>query len=431
MATIADTIQKFVTPDTSKQKEQYTFLLKAAQAKMAVYKAELDQMFLNPDALGKVQIVGNRALEYHEQYHVDLGSKSDIIEKIGTSVGNFIKGDTADITNGILNIASTAVDAILGNVSIGECEDKQFFVIPQHNAIIRIDTKCWRYNFSSQGIITDSENIFCYVCCKSVVDHTKLTDDEFTYLLSEYVGDDPDKVKAYAQKLREIWNALKDKKPDDVLNRVKAIKNEHALDELTVMNDTEAEEALKQLIDKISTLFYDGKPFTIFGGTCPVVSQITVEAGDIPNGNLAPMEQPSYDPYNPTPYGLAVTQGVLNIDNNTALKFVLGHELGHGFSEVLLTKIGLRGVSGFLTEVVADLGSAYLLSQTGSTWDDILDAVDKWSKYQIFDPNQSGDHPPGDKRAEYVHTLKTLIADNGQSFEDAVKGICESFPPNK
>jgi hypothetical protein len=222
MATISDTIQKFVTPDTSKQREKYTFLLNTAQAKMAVYKAELDQMFLNPDAVGKVQIVGKRAFAYKEQYHVGLGSKSDVVAKIGTSIGDFLKGDTSDISNGILNIASTAVDAILGNVSIGECEDKQFFVIPQHNAIIRIDTKCWRYNFSSAGIITDSENIFCYVCCKSVVDHTTLTDDEFTYLISEYVGDDPEKVEAYAQKLRDIWKALKGEDPKNVLDRVKS-----------------------------------------------------------------------------------------------------------------------------------------------------------------------------------------------------------------
>lgn len=223
MSKIVDVIQKFASPDTSKQREQYSFLLKAAQAKMSLYKSELDQMFLNPEAVGKVQIVGKRAFAYYEQYHVDLGSKSDVISKIGSSIGNFIKGDTQDITNGILNIASTVVDAILGNVSIGECEDKQFFIIPQHNAIIRIDTKCWRYNFSSKGILTDSENIFCYICCKSVVDHTSLTDDEFTYLISEYVGDDPDKVKAYAQKLQEIWKSLKGTDPQKVMSRLESL----------------------------------------------------------------------------------------------------------------------------------------------------------------------------------------------------------------
>ncbi len=220
MATIGSTIEKFVTPDTSKQREQYTFLLKAAQAKMAVYKAEIEEMFLNPEAVGKIQIVGKRAFDWKNQYHVGLGKKSDVVSKIGDSIGNFLKGDTQDITSGILNIASTAVDAILGNVSIGEVEDKQFFVIPQHNAIIRIDTKCWRYNFSSTGVITDSENIFCYVCCKSVVDHTALTDDEFTYMISESVGDDPAKVVAYVKQLQEIWKALKGQNPERVMARV-------------------------------------------------------------------------------------------------------------------------------------------------------------------------------------------------------------------
>jgi hypothetical protein len=108
----------------------------------------------------------------------------------------------------------------LGNASIGECEDKQFFIIPQHNAIIRIDTKCWRYNFSSKGIITESENIFCYLCCKSIVDHTALDDDEFTFYLSQAAGDDPDKVIAYTNKLKEIWKNLKSEPPKRVFARV-------------------------------------------------------------------------------------------------------------------------------------------------------------------------------------------------------------------
>jgi hypothetical protein len=80
MSTIANTIQQFATPDTSKQREQYTFLLKAAQAKMAVYKSELNEMFLNPEAVGKIQIIGKRALAYHEQYHVGLTKETDIVK---------------------------------------------------------------------------------------------------------------------------------------------------------------------------------------------------------------------------------------------------------------------------------------------------------------------------------------------------------------
>jgi len=220
MARIQDTIKSFVAPDTSKQKEQYNFLLKVAQAKMAQYKSELNEMFLNPEAVGKVQIVGNRAIEYIEDYHVGLTENSDIVKSIGAAVKKFLKGDSQDITDGILDIASTAADAILGNTSIGECEDKKFFVIPQHNAIIRIDVKFWRYNFSSKGIITDSENILCYVCCKSIVDHKKLTDDEFTYMISEYIGDNPEEVLGYMAKLRDIWNSMKDEKPQRVMARV-------------------------------------------------------------------------------------------------------------------------------------------------------------------------------------------------------------------
>ncbi|AKB60489.1 hypothetical protein [Methanosarcina mazei] len=225
MAKISDTVQSFVGNDHQKEREQYSFLKKVADDKIALYKSELENMFLNPEAVGKVQIIGKRAFEYTQESHVGLGSKSDVTAKIGDSIGNFLKGDAEDITKGILDIASVAVDSILGNVSLGEQEFQTFFVMPQHNAIIRTDIKCWRYNFSSTGIITNSENIFCYVCCKSVVDHTTLTDDEFTFMISEYVGDDPDKVKAYAEKLRDIWKALKGEDPKNVLTRVESTNN--------------------------------------------------------------------------------------------------------------------------------------------------------------------------------------------------------------
>lgn len=222
MATITDTIKTYSTPETAKQREQYTFLLNAAKAKMAVFKAEIDQMYLNPEAVGKVQVIGKRAIAYKEQYHVGLGSKSEVLTKIGASVGSFLTGKTREITDGILNIASIAVDAILGDTSIGEVEDKTWFVIPQHNAVIRIDAKFWRYNFSAKGIITDTENVFCYVCAKSVVDYKALSDAEFIYLISENIGDEPEKVKSYLKELKEIWDSLKSEEPKRLMERLES-----------------------------------------------------------------------------------------------------------------------------------------------------------------------------------------------------------------
>lgn len=187
------------------------------------------------------------------------------------------------------------------------------------------------------------------------------------------------------------------------------------------LSQSQAEAALGGLIDAASRLFYDGGPFTVFGAY-RVVPRVSLEPGAIPNGNLIPL--------NEREMGLSVSRGMLAIEDDTALRFALGHELGHGFSEALLTRVGLPGIGGSPTEVIADLGSAYLLSRTGSTWDEIVTAVRGWRRSGIFDENASGDHPGGADRASYVQTLRTLILE-GHTFEDAAKAICMSLevPP--
>ncbi len=182
------------------------------------------------------------------------------------------------------------------------------------------------------------------------------------------------------------------------------------------MDQKQAELVLSDLIQRVKSKFYANGEFKI--AEMPVVATVVVD------------DKTAYPDAVPTAtengMGLEVTKPLLQVKNDNAIKFALAHELGHGFSETVLTRCGLKGVSGEVTEVVADLGAAYLLADSGVPWKDILDTVDDWQTSQIFTPNKSGDHPPGAKRAEYVHSLYSLIQSE-HTFEDAVKGICMSL----
>jgi hypothetical protein len=69
----------------------------------------------------------------------------------------------------------------------------------EHNAI----------NFSDKSIIGTIQNAICYVFCKSVVDHTKVSIDVLTYLYSsQLAGDKEDAVQGYIAELRKIWSTL-------------------------------------------------------------------------------------------------------------------------------------------------------------------------------------------------------------------------------
>ncbi len=182
------------------------------------------------------------------------------------------------------------------------------------------------------------------------------------------------------------------------------------------MTQTAAENRLRPMIKTVGDLFYGGKDFTIFG-TYVMAPRLQVSPGAMPNGNLTPI------PGNRM--GIAVTQGLLNL-SETAAMFALGHELGHGFSEAALTTIGLQGAGGCVTEVIADLGSAYLLSKSGTSWKDITDVAARGVTLGIFDQGWSGDHPPGKMRADCVQSLSILMTD-GAGFAEASKAICLSM----
>lgn len=217
MSTIVNKI-KDITGQTEKEKqlrEQFSFLQKMAEAKCEQYKSELDKMFLSPE-IEKCQVVGNRAIQYFSSQHVDISTSCS--DSIKSAIDMFFKGGE-DVKSGFKELVQVALDTIIGNTSIGEQEDKLFFVYPENFAVVRVDVKCYKYQFSSTGIIADSQNVFCYTMCKSIVDHTKLTIDELLYMVTEMLGDtNIEKVESFITQLKNVWKMLENNSPTKVLN---------------------------------------------------------------------------------------------------------------------------------------------------------------------------------------------------------------------
>ena len=61
-------------------KEKLELLLVAAKAKIRGYRDEINEQFMNPALIDKIQIPGIRAIRYIEQYHV--ASKSGFNEQV-------------------------------------------------------------------------------------------------------------------------------------------------------------------------------------------------------------------------------------------------------------------------------------------------------------------------------------------------------------
>ena len=172
-----------------------------------------------------------------------------------------------------------------------------------------------------------------------------------------------------------------------------------------------AQEMMRQIINKASQLFYGGGKPTVFG--MKMEPLIMLEAGLGVNGSLSPTAGGGM--------GVIATQGFLDLGNQVARDFAIGHELGHGFGEKILPEMGLGGISGSGTEVIADLTSAHILNQLGISWDRIFSALSS-AQGQIFDTTQSGDHPPAVQRIGNIKSMMLYLS-QGLSFHDSAKTV--------
>ncbi|THG98721.1 hypothetical protein EW026_g3524 [Hermanssonia centrifuga] len=180
--------------DNKKQavKQQLDFLVNTANTKLDQWQAQMDAAFTDKTSVSKRQVPGIRALRWERGYRVGVTKEAASDENYHEYVESGVH---------------TALDVILGNTHAGEqCEEKSF-VCMKNNAIIRIDTRIWRYNFEGTSVMANSENVFCYIFCLSVVDHRELNIDELVYLVSEYSGDTK-ATQVYADELTVLWNKL-------------------------------------------------------------------------------------------------------------------------------------------------------------------------------------------------------------------------------
>ncbi len=195
------------------QREQLQVLLVAAEGKLAEFRGDIDDMFRFPERLGIIQIVGNRSVASYEEYRVNITEGVD--PQLNVVIDSFFKG-ASGIKDGFRELIKVGLNTILGNETIGVWEQQWFTVVPDNFALVRADVKCWRWNFSSEGVISKCKNAFAFLIVKSIVDHRKLTIDELLYFLSESVGGDIEKLEKYLEQLKRLWKVLEDLSPEQV-----------------------------------------------------------------------------------------------------------------------------------------------------------------------------------------------------------------------
>lgn len=183
-------------------KARMEILLVAAKAKLQAYRAEINEQFINPASVDRIQIPGIRAIRFIEQYHVASSSSfsTQVSDHLQHAIEAFFsiggKGqDTKDaVQKGIKELIATGLSGFIGSTEAGETEDRIYVVVPENNTFVRADIYAWKYQMTDKALGENSDTATAYVLCKSVIDHTKLKLDELIYLVSESLSKRPQYV---------------------------------------------------------------------------------------------------------------------------------------------------------------------------------------------------------------------------------------------
>jgi hypothetical protein len=174
----------------------------------------MDEKWLDKDGThSKKMVPGLRALQWERNFRIGVKSEGpeldlaldEIVDQYFGS-GNR-EGDGASvILKGFKKHVKSSIHSFLGNTNGGAQDEDKFFIFVKHHAIIRIDVKLWRYNFNTKHVFAGADNVMAFLFSTSVVEHSKLSVDELTYLLSEHSGDQ--EIEGYVEELLRVWRKM-------------------------------------------------------------------------------------------------------------------------------------------------------------------------------------------------------------------------------
>ena len=116
----------------------------------------------------------------HQQINITESSKES--QQIKDAIGDFFSGD---FMGGLEKIVQLGAEAVLGNVSMGEHETTDMFIVWSDNALLRCDAYYYRWNFSAKGVINVGEGVVGVLLVKRVIDMTKTDPQVLTHAITE------------------------------------------------------------------------------------------------------------------------------------------------------------------------------------------------------------------------------------------------------
>jgi hypothetical protein len=189
-------------------------LFELAEQKTVLFKRDLENNLRTAGTPNNQTIPVTQILAWHNETRAyvkaDVGK---IAKTLLDSIKKFTGGGSDEILGGIGDLATTALEIILGAGNAIQAEFHSYYIIVEGLSIVRMDLSAWSRQIEVSGITTHIENALAFQAAKSSVDVDAITFNTFLQAYKsqlEKMKFTPEQLKEFIIQSKEIFELLRD-----------------------------------------------------------------------------------------------------------------------------------------------------------------------------------------------------------------------------
>ncbi len=217
------------TPD---KKKQITLLLsllsELCEQKINEFTTKIEDELRTAGSIENKTIPITEILAKHNEYRAYVSQDAGTIAtEVTDGIKKFLVGSAESILDGVGELVTTGLKAIIGAGSGQQQEFSSYFVIVQSFALLRFDIRVWSRKIEAEGITSDIEHAFAISAYKSSVDVNKISLNTFLIAYQDQlakIGVPESNWEEYLDTAEKVFDRLKGDSSTGGTSRVEAKK---------------------------------------------------------------------------------------------------------------------------------------------------------------------------------------------------------------
>jgi|GEM_PF-192888 len=208
---------KAVDPTPDKKKEltlAVNLLFELAEQKKDLQEEELKQLLRTAGTPENPTIPITNTLATHSETRAYVTANAGtLVDTVTGAVKKFIDGGAENIVNGIGELITGGLEAILGAGSGTQTEMHSYYIIVEGLSIVRFDIMAWQRKIEATGITSEIENAMTLTAVKSSIDVDKITFNTFLQAYKtqlEKLNFSDEELLDFIKKSKEVFELLRD-----------------------------------------------------------------------------------------------------------------------------------------------------------------------------------------------------------------------------